>query len=736
MVDVPDSSNLETLKRQVAQLESELAAEKLRSKKFENAFNLAQQQLKSLSEELSLATKSHQGSSHPRADSEKAHGDLKSKEDGSNTQFTAKMVHELRTPLNGILGMCDLLLKTALNHEQREQALVVHESARALLELINDFLDFAKIESGKAELEIVDFEITACLEAIADLLAEQARSKHIELVTYISPELPKVLSGDPGYIRQIVLNLASNAVKFTEHGHVLLRADLEEMVDDKVAVRFAVKDTGIGISSETVDKLFQPFTQASPLIKREFGGTGLGLTICKGLVELMNGRIGVESEPGAGSTFWFSLPLKQASGTKAAPATASSLTSMKCLIFCHEPLGEVLCEYVRSFGMVPTRAGNLQATVAALRAPEPKTGLRAAIVDASAIDDPVALVVSVEHEHDQDSTALILVASNVDEEEEEHLMAAGFAGVLSKPIKYWQLYDCLEHALSRTPSRKLDRRLTQQIPKLSLADKKVLVADDSPVNQKVASLQLRSLGLASQAVSSGEEAVEQVLAGDYSLVLMDCTMADMNGFEATAAIRAAEKDSGKRIPIIAVTGASDDETLMKCRQCGMDDILIKPVEPKKLNAMIDKWLGGKTEGRAKDMKTTQSILKPDATLVGATPLRDPIDYSQLEITCGPDVAREILRVYLSAGDTLLEGIRAAREGRDATALQSLAHQLRGSSQAVGAKEIVQLSEKMEVHARKENWVEARSVYDALSYSFTRLKRFTERKLEETPTVVS
>lgn len=690
------------LKQRIKALETELAIEKLKSKKFEK-------------EASSSAAAGSSGT--------------------DKTQFIAKLTHELRTPLNGILGMCDLLLKTSLNGEQRDQALVINESARSLLELINDFLDFSRIESGKAELEIIDFELVASVEAIADLLADQARRKGIELVSYISPKLPAVLKGDPGSIRQVLLNLAGNAVKFTQEGSVLMRADLlDSRGNDDLTVRFSVKDTGIGIESAYLERLFEPFTQASLSVKREFGGTGLGLTISRGLVHLMGGKLSVQSKTGEGADFWFDIPLKSVGGGLNGTATRE-LSGRVCLIISAFPqISAVLDSYTASWGMRVINTDSIESALNVLQTIEQQKKAGAVIIDGDSVD---AHRLFIEAEHRNLLSAkirMLLLTSNYNEDVESHMVAEGFSALLAKPVKYWSLYNTLEHILVKTLSPKLDRRLTMQIPKLAHADKVILVADDSPVNQKVALLQLKSLGLMARAVSSGEEAVEEVSSGNYALVLMDCQMPDMDGFQATRSIRNLEKKSDQHIPIIALTGSADAEGRAKCLESGMDEVLIKPVAPNKLMEVIDRFLKG--EIAEKSTRTTQTILKPDASVVAATPLRDPVDFEQLKKSCGIDVAHDIVKVYLSAAETLLDGLKEARESRDATALASLSHQLRGSSQAVGAQEMVTLSDKLSVFARKTNWIEAKETIESLNYSFSRLKKFAERLLAEDPDLLA
>jgi signal transduction histidine kinase/CheY-like chemotaxis protein len=702
------------LRQRIKALETELAVEKLKNKQYEKQASSTQDQLRDAEKKLEI-TGQH-------ANSEKS-------------QFIAKLTHELRTPLNGILGMTDLLLKTALNGEQRDQALVISESARSLLELINDFLDFSRIESGKAELEIIDFELIASVEAIADLLAEQSRQKGIELISFVSPKLPSVLKGDPGSIRQVLLNLASNAVKFTQTGSVFMQADLlESLGADNVIVRFSVMDTGMGIESGNLERLFEPFTQASLSVKREFGGTGLGLTISRGLVNLMGGKLAVESTKGRGSNFWFDIPLKAVGGGLNGTATRE-LSGRVCLIISAVPqLARVLESYAGAWGMRVITTDSTESALAVLQTIEQQNKAGAVIIDGDSFDAHRLFIEAEQRNLLSPKVRILLLTSNYNEDVESHMVAEGFAALLAKPVKYWSLYNTLEHILVKSLSPKLDRRLTVQIPKLAHADKVILVADDSPVNQKVALLQLKSLGLQARAVSSGEEAIEQVRTGEYSLVLMDCQMPEMDGFQATKAIRKLEEGTEKHIPVIALTGSADAEGRTKCMNSGMDEVLIKPVAPNKLMEVIDRFLKG--EHQEKSPRITQTILKPDASVVAATPLRDPVDFEQLKRSCGVDVAHDIILVYLSAAETLLDGLREARESRDAVALSALSHQLRGSSQAVGAQEMVTLSDKLSAYARKNNWIEAKETIESLIYSFSRLKKFTERVLAEDPDLLA
>lgn len=723
MENSSDNGSKDDLARRISELEKELAKEKQKSKKIENAFSMAQDELRSISEQLVEANKiASANSTAPKV----------------KPQFTAKMTHELRTPLNGILGMSDLLLKTSLNGEQRDQALVINESAKALLELINDFLDFSRIQSGKAELEIIDFELTASVEAIADLLAEQAKRKGIELISFVSPRLPAVLKGDPGSIRQVLLNLASNAVKFTERGSVFMEAELlDEPSNDQIVVRFSVKDTGIGIGSIDTEKLFEPFTQANLSVKREFGGTGLGLTISKGLVNLMGGELSVASEKGKGSNFWFDIPFEKVGGGMNGTATRALNGRIALVVSAFQPMSKVLDSYVNAWGMRVINTNSIESTLTMLAQLNQQPQAGAVIIDADSVDAHRLFIEAEQRNLLSPRIRILLLTSNYNEDVESHMVAEGFAAIVAKPVKYWTLYNSLEHTLVKALSPKLDRRLTVQMPKLAHADKVILIADDSPVNQKVALLQLKSLGVAARAVSSGEEAFNEVTNGNYSLVLMDCQMPEMDGYEATEAIRdfEAKQGKGRHIPIIALTGSADMDDRQRCLTAGMDEVLIKPVTPNRLMEVIDRFLKGE-KPQEKSMRTTQTILKPDASVVAATPLRDPVDFEELTRQCGPEVARDILRVYLSAAETLLDGLKEARESRDATALASLCHQLRGSSSAVGALDMVTLSDKLSVYARKSNWIEAKEMIESLSYSYSRLKKFAERILSKDPDLMT
>ncbi len=627
----------------------------------------------------------------------------------AKSEFLASMSHEIRTPLNGILPLLDIVLGTELTPAQREYLITANASAKELLRIVDDILDYSKAEAGKLNLESVSINIRDLVDSVKRLLEKPAEAKGLAMRAVVDADVRPIVRGDPMRVRQILTNLMSNAIKFTQRGGVSVRVSKRNDTETQHELLFAVRDTGIGLAADAAARLFQPFTQADASVTRRYGGTGLGLTICKKLVDLMGGRIGVRSEPGRGSVFWFTVPFEKAPGD--ITGVQRSMAGSRVLLAAGPPRAQAITPVLATLELETTHAADVGAALARLRQAAPlgdTFSYHLLIVDTTSVGGDVSgLLQNVLRERQLDKLRILALGLDSAPDPRVHVAAGR--------VDDTALRQGVRRAFGLAPQARAQPVLSVPALPEAVGDGnqplvgRVLLVEDHPVNQKVAQKLLERLGLTVDVADNGEIALDKLRQQPYAMVLMDCQMPVLDGYSATRRLREIENEQGKpRIPVIAMTAHAMSGDRERCLQAGMDDYLSKPLDRQLLEQTLARWMRHAAATTAERAPMPVSVAPSAPTMEAAKPAMnntppppDTLDSAtliDLEDIMGDELAT-LVDAYLRDGETRMRNLREAATRGDSVEVGKLAHSLKSSSANLGAMPLSQRARQVEEAAR-------------------------------------